>query len=203
MSNREPFHATRVNEEQFSDLDLSLERVTFNHFLLYLTQTRHLCGWLAFSELKLAAVKPSSRLSLPPPAERSYLQAFAVGNRVTSLPCLARKRDCTKAGSARHCAVRENILNISFAFLLPFFSFVVSVLKNSNETRTLGAECLLVSWCKQCPWMRTNTPGSKSQHSLLTAQVGQEAGASPSAPSIFGLPTTKGFCEGSVSAVRA
>jgi len=78
---------------------------------------------LAFSELKLAAGKASSHLSLPPAAERSYLQACAVGNRVTSLPCLARQKDCPKAGSVRHRAVQENILNISFAFLLPFFLF--------------------------------------------------------------------------------
>lgn len=49
---------------------------------------------------------------------------------VTSLPCLARERDCAKPGRADHCAAHENILNI---FCLPapltppyLFIFVVS-----------------------------------------------------------------------------
>lgn len=51
--------------------------------------------------------------------------------------------------------------------------------------------------------MHTNTLGSESHHLLLSARLAWEAGASPSATSVFGLPRAKGFSEGSVSAIRA
>lgn len=114
-----------INKEQFSDLCISLKQIIFNHFLLYLIQIQCLCRLLAFSELKPTAAKTRSHLSLPLAAERRYLQACAVGSRVTSLPCLARERDCTKHGSTHHCVVQENISSISFAFLPFFFSSLV------------------------------------------------------------------------------